>query len=86
MNHSTTNSQTVIVDEVTYHSVHNAVVGYVVHHYCLRIGGGVVHDAVVGYLVHNYCLRIVGGVVHDTVGYILYCPPLLFEVWWWSGS
>jgi hypothetical protein len=52
----------------------------------LRIGGGVVHDAVVGYLVHNYCLRIIGGVVHDTVGYILYCPPLLFEVWWWSGS
>jgi cytochrome b len=52
----------------------------------LRIGGGVVHDAVVGYLVHNYCLRIIGGVVHDTVGYILYCPPLLFEVWGWSGS
>ena len=66
--------------------VHDAVVGYVVHHYCLRIGGGVVHDAVVGYVVHHYCLRFGGGVVHDAVGYILYCQPLLFEVWWWSGS
>jgi hypothetical protein len=62
------------------------VVGYVVHHYCLRIGGGVVHDAVVGYVVHHYCLRFGSGVVHVTVGYILYCPPLLFEVWRWSGS
>jgi hypothetical protein len=52
----------------------------------LRIGGGVVHDAVVGYVVHHYCLRFGGGVVHDAVGYILYCQPLLFEVWWWSGS
>jgi hypothetical protein len=37
-------------------------------------------------IVNPYCLRFGGGVVHDTVGYILYCQPLLFEVWGWSGS
>jgi uncharacterized membrane protein (DUF106 family) len=56
------------------------VIYCIVHHYCLRFGGGVVHDVVVSNVVHHYCLRSGGRVVHDTVGYIFYYISCKFPV------
>ena len=44
---------------------------YIVNHYCLMFGRGVVHIVVTGYIIEHYCLMFDKGVVHIVVAVIL---------------